>query len=440
MIFGFGRKADDDDDDDEDEEIDFIQFQGSLNGVTPDLSENAKLVQAGLVAAKHLVSEGLSHRAEMIRLEPKGNVAASTFFVDGVPFAPTRMSSQQALAVTQMLKLLAGLNIKDRSKPQAGGIKADYEGTPYEVMIDIQPIAQNVERLIVRMRNMKQSYNSPKDLGMSESLVEKFREIVTTHEGLCLAVGPPFSGVTSVCQAMVRSIDAYLFAIYSLANLQGRELIGVNQYKPANPNDSFEITLGRAKREDCDVMVVDPLKTKEYATTVLEHSKGMTFFSEMPAKDSADGIVRLVELVGNPKLVTEKLKIVVSQKLIRMLCKKCRQAYRPNPKLLAKVGLPPETSVLYRAPRPDDDDEEDDEEEGICRRCNGVGFYGRTGLLEAIEMSDVIKKLVLAGAPADALRAKAREEKMQSFQHDGIRLVAEGKTSLEELQRAFRAK
>ena len=112
MIFGWGKKKQEEDD--EEEEIELVTFQGSLNGVTPDLKENAKLVQAGLVRSKELVSQALSQRAELIRLEPKGQAAVATFYIDGIPNPGDRMPAQAGLAITQMLKLLAGLNIKER--------------------------------------------------------------------------------------------------------------------------------------------------------------------------------------------------------------------------------------------------------------------------------------------------------------------------------------
>lgn len=438
MIFGFGRRRDDDDDDDDDddeEEMDFVLFQGALNGKNPDLSENARLVQAGLVPAKRLVTEALSRRAEMIRLEPKGKVATATFLIDGVAYPGGRMPAPAGMAITQMLKLLAGLDIKERTKPQVGGIKAEYDETPYEIRINTQPIKGGGERLIVRGRNLNIPMETPKDLGFSESLVEKIRAIGSSKSGLILAAGPPFSGVSTVSIAIVRAIDAYLYSIFCLADLEGRDLPHINMFE-WNEGDDFARTIQRAKRSDADVMFVNPLKSRDDARTVLENAGEATFIAEMPAKDAADAIARLCQLVGDPKLVTEHLKLVMSQKLIRLLCGKCRHAFRPNPKLLTKVGLPPETNVLYRPPRPDDDEED---EEDVCPKCGGIGYFGRTGLMEVVELTEGMKKIVLAGADPQAIRAQVRKEKMQSFQSDGLRVVAEGKTSLEELQRAFRS-
>jgi type IV pilus assembly protein PilB len=151
--------------------------------------------------------------------------------------------------------------------------------------------------------------------------------------------------------------------------------------------------------------------------------------------------VKLAKTTGNAQLVASQLKIVVSQMFVRMLCKKCRRAYRPNPKLLAQIGLPPETRVLYRPHHAGAAEDEDDKQvdNGICRECNGLGYRGKLALLEFIEMTPAIQKIVVGGGDQKALRSQARAEKMQTFQSDGLRTVLEGSTSLEELQRAFKA-
>lgn len=433
MIFGFGRKKGSQNVEEEEEEQEFVLFQGALNGQDADLAANARLAEAGLVPAKQLVSDALARRAETVRLEPKGKVAVSTFFVDGVPYPGVRMPAQAALAVTQMLKLLAGLDVRERSKPQSGGIRAEFAETPYELRVDSVPLKTGGERLTVRARNTKIRLETPDDLGFSSELKTKIRETAGEKEGLMLAAGPPGSGVTTTAIAIVRGIDAYVFSIVCLADLQGRDLPHVS-VPDDPPTDTLEQRIARAKRAEGDVLFVDPIKSGETAKTLLNDSNDATIVAEMPAADAADAIVRLIAATKDPNLVADRLKLVLSQKLVRLLCTKCKHAYRPNPKLLAKVGLPPETSVLYRPPSASDEDAEED----VCSKCGGIGYFGRTGLIEAINVSDAVKQLIQKGADAKAIRVQARKESMQTFQSDGLRLVAEGMTSLEELQRAFK--
>ena len=436
MIFGFGRKQnDDDDDDDDEEEIELVLFQGSLNGVEPDMKGNAKLVQAGLLRAKELVTSALDRRAEMVRVEPKGAFAVSTLFVDGVPFPGSKMQPQAALAVTQMLKLLAGLDVKERNKPQFGAIKAQHGDHKYEVRIDSTPIPGG-ERLIIRIRNVKQNFETPDELGWSEGLKLKIKDMASQKKGIIIAAGMPMSGVSCAAFGLLRSIDAYLFNIYSLAKT-GKDIAHVAEFKPEE-GDGIQKTMARAIRAEGDVLFVPPVRDSEFAKIMLEEAEDACLITEMAAKDCADAIARFVQFAGDPIKSAEMLHGVISQKLVRLLCMDCRQAYRPNPKLLQKVGLPPETKVLYRAPKPDEEEEESDEEPEVCEKCGGVGYFGRTGMVEFIEITAGIKEIIEAGADPAKIREQAKKERMQSCQSDGMRLVAAGKTSLEELQRVFK--
>lgn len=436
MILGFGRRRDDDDDDDEDDEEDFVLFQGALNGNNPDLTSHGKLVKAGLMPAKKLVSDTLSRRGDMVRVEPRGAVAAVTISVDGVAASPSKLPPQMALAITQMLKLLAGLDIANKTKPQAGGIKGEYDGKKYTLKVNTQPVQGGGERLIVRpLSEGGKKLESPADLGYPDELIAKIREISSSRKGLIAVAGAPFSGVTTAMIATVRATDAYLYSIYCLADMGERELSHVRMFE-ALPGDTLAQTMMRAKREDADVLVIDPLSSPEVIKTALEFTDKTAVVAEMPAKDAADAIVKMMQATGDNQLVANGVRLVISQMLIRILCKTCRQAYRPNPALLKKIGLPPETKVLYRATVADPSDEE---EADPCSNCGGTGYKGRTGLLEAIEVTEPIKKLIASGATAVALKTEARTARMQSYQSDGLRLVVDGKTSLEELQRAFKS-
>ncbi len=441
MIFGFGgkgkksKKAAKERDEDEEEEL--VLFQGAANGVDPNLKENAKLVQAGLVRAKQLVSNAFSRRAEMIRLEPKAGATTATFYVDGVPFPAEKLSPQAGLAVTQMIKLLSGLDIKNRTKPQSGGMNAQYSSTNYLVRVDTTPLPGGGERLILRAQDKAKKLSTPEDLGFSEELRQKIRDWTSRKTGVVLGAGLPMSGVTTTTNAVLRGIDGYLYTIYSLTDMTGREVSHVKQFE-LNPEDNFVQTINRCKRAEGDVLYVDPLNDAEMAKTVLDEAEDISFVAEISARDAADAIARLVEMTGDAQLVANRVTAVVSQKLVRLLCSKCRQAFRPHPKLLAKVGLPPETKVLYRAFEAAAETAAGEEEEEECEKCGGMGYFGRTALIEVIEMTDAVKEVVIAGGDAAAIKAAARKEKMQSFQSDGLRLVAAGKTSIEELQRVFK--
>jgi type IV pilus assembly protein PilB len=432
VVFGFSKNKPPVDE--EEEQIELVLFQGATNGVEANLASNARLVQAGLVRTKELVSDALSRRSEMIRLEPKGKVSLATFFVDGVSYPGNRMPLQAGLAVTQMIKLLAGLDIQVRDRPQKGGIKAEFQETPYVLRVNVFPVQGGGERLVIRAENKTLKLTTPEELGFSETMRQRIRELAQRKNGVLLAAGPPMSGVTTLAFAMVRGIDPYLYTVYNLTDVEGRDLGHVSTFE-GNPNDTLVQTIGRAKRAEGDVLYVEPMRNAELCKTLIDEAEDACIITEISAHDAAGGIVQVREWLGDPQLAAERLNAVISQKLIRLICRKCRQAYRPNPKLLAKVGLPPETKVLYRPPPPP---AENDAEYEPCPKCGGIGYFGRAAMYEFIELTDEMKQVVASGGDAAAIKVQARKEKMPTLQSEGLRLVAEGKTSLEELQRAFK--
>ena len=228
VVLSFGRRADDDDDDDdieeEEEELDFILFKGALNGNNPDLSENGRLVDAGLLPAKKMISEALSRRADTIRIDPRGKFAAVSMLVDGINFPVAKMPPQAANAVVQMLKLLAGLDIKNKTKFQSGGINAEFDEVDHEIRVDSTPVKGGGERLLVRVQNVKEKLETPKDLGFSDELQAKIREIARQQIGA--HAGGRDSHVrrddTRACDGP--RIDAYMYSIGSIAELYGRDL------------------------------------------------------------------------------------------------------------------------------------------------------------------------------------------------------------------------
>ncbi len=437
MIFGFGKSREEEIEEEE-EEIEYVLFQGPMNGTEVNLKANARLAEAALVPAKELVTDALARRAERFRLEPKGKIGAVTLSVDGIPYSGGKMSAQQAMAVTQMIKLLAGLDIKERKQPQSGGIKAQYQEIPYELSVSVSPAPEGGERLVVNSRNLKSKMETPDDLGFSSGMKSAIRSATSQKKGVVLVCGAPFTGVTTTMYAVLRTVDSYMYSIYSIADAGGRELRGVSEFA-VNSGDELTTTFQRIKRLEADLVFLDPLRDADTAKSVCQWADEMGFLCEIPAKETAAAALQWVDWIGDRPLAAERLAVVVQPKLIRTLCVDCREAYRPNPKLIAKVGLPPETTLLYRPPTEKEPENPNDPPPEPCAKCGGMGYFGRAGMYELLVMSDEMRQVVASGGDAAAIKAQARKEKMQSFHQEGLRLVAQGKTSLEELQRVFKS-
>lgn len=446
MILGFGKgkkdkhddRGDHDDFDDQpEEEIEYALFQGAVNGQEANLVENAGLAQAGLVPVKELITDALHRRADILRLEPKGKAVVITFSVDGVWYPGGRLAPKAALAIIQMTKLLAGLETRERRKPQSGGIKAELAGTKYVLDVESTPVAGGAERLVVRAHDVNESFDTAESVGFSADLKQKIRDLMMEKSGIVLACGPRHSGTSTTAMGVLRSIDSYMFALYNIVEFP-EELSYVTTLE-RTAEEGLQESIARLIRMEADGVFVDPIRDAQAAMTVFESQSRIKIISEFTARDCAHGIMQLHEWLAQPQLLADGLKGLVSQRLIRLLCDKCKEAFAPNPKLLAKIGLPPETKVLYRTPTmPTDPESGEEEEPEPCRKCDDVGYIGRAGLFEFIEITEGMQDIIRSGPSVPKIRAQAQKERMPSFQSEGLRLVAEGKTSLDELKRIFK--
>lgn len=433
-LFGGGKSKEPEE---EEDDIEPITFKGAVNGVEPDVKANARLLSAGLGPAKDLVTDAVHDGADSFKLEPKGPQAVATFYHDGIPQPGQRMPKAEGLAITQTLKLLAGLDIKVRNKPQSGGIKAEWEKKKYQLWISIAPV-QDGEQMMVRCNDEAVKLNTPADLQMGEAMRQQIRDF-GTGTGVLLVCGPRGSGTTTTMFAALRGVDPYLYSVYTMGDAQGRNLEkdNVTRYKSPNPDVEEDIgtVFDRLRRMEANVLHIDPIKDAATAKTVFQKHEKMLYIAETPAKDVASAVHQMIEWVGDPQLVAEGLRGVISQKLLRALCPNCRQAFRPKADFIKKAGLPPTTTTLYRKaaiPEGDDPDYEP------CEKCHEAGYLGRVAIFEFLVNSEGMKELIAKKAAPDALKAQMRKEKQNTFQVDAIRLVAEGKTSLEEVQRVMK--
>lgn len=426
----------DDDEEDEYEEIEQVLFQGPMFGREANLKQNPRLVQAGLVPAKRMISDALSRRAHSIILDPKGPRLTIRFVVDGIPYPAGAIPGKQGVAVVQMVKLLAGLDVQSRVEKQSGGILAEFGDDQYRLLVESAPVKGAIERLRIRVENVKESYVSPTEVEFPEALRERFRELTDEPNGIILACGPPESGVTSLSLVALHCMDPYLYAVFTMADVGDKQLINVSEVEDEGGLD-VEMKLDRVIRKEGDAVYMGKFDDPQQTQLLFDYSDRLCFFGEINARTPAEAVKQLIDWVGVDKVLSS-LKAVISQKLIRRLCDDCKQAYRPNPRLLQQLGLPPETTVLYRHPSPPpDDDPEAVSIEELCADCNGSPYHGRAPAYEMFEMTDTMKEVIVEGADAAKIRAQMVEEKQTMLQQDALRLVVNGVTSLEELRRVF---
>ena len=421
---------------DQEPDVEQVLFQGPLHDRECNLKANAKLVQVALVPVKQMISDALSRRAHTILLEPREGRVSIRFVIDGVPYPAAAIPGQKGSAIVQMIKLLSGLDVNERRTAQSGGMKAEYEKIPYHLMVESAPVGGTAEKIRIKVDNRKIVRQKPQEIGFPDHLKARIRHYTAERSGVILVCGPPDTGVTTLATVVLHCIDPYLYSVYNLASLNVRELINVADFTP-EPGHDLEVTFDRIIRREADVLYMNPLTSPHDTQTIFQYADRLSYVAEIPANNPAEAVRKLIGWVGVDEVI-KNLRCIVSQKLIRKLCDDCKQAFRPNPKLLKQLGLPPETSVLYRAPLPPPpDDPKAQTVEELCADCDGMPYHGRVAAFEMFEMTDTMKEVIANGASPEAIRRQMIADGQTTLQKDAIRLVAEGKTSLEEVQRTF---
>ena len=419
----------------ENPDIEQVLFQGPMFGREANLKAHARLVQAALVPVKQMISDALTRRAHTIILEPREGRVSVRYSIDGMPYPAGVIPGPKGMAMIQVVKLLAGLNPEDRQTATFGGIKAEFDKIGWNLMVDTTPVGGGAEKLRVKIENRKVVRQRPADVGMPEAMKMKIRNMTADRAGVVLVCGPPDSGVTTLSIVALHCVDPYLYQVFNMADLKGRELINVTDFKP-EPGHDLEISFDRIIRREADVMFMNPLNPHD-AQVIFQYADRLAFIVEIPASTPFEAVKKVIEWVG-VDAVLKGLRAVLTQKLIRKLCDDCKQAFRLNPLLLKKLGLPPETTVLYRAPSPPPaDDPKAPTIEELCGPCAGVPYHGRAADFELLEISDGMKEVIATKFTPEAVRSQMAAEGQTTLQKDAIRLVADGKTSLEEVQRVF---
>lgn len=424
-------------DDEEFEDVEQVLFQGPMFGREANLKQNPRLVKAALVPVKTMISDALARRAHTILLEPTKGRVAIRFVVDGIPYPAGAMPGQRGMAMLQMVKVLAGLNPQERTEAQSGGINAEFEETKYELRVTSAPLKPGIERMKIKVSNPKITHLTARTSGMPEDLEQKLKDFTEESIGIILACGAPDSGRSSLAITTLHCVDPYLYSVFSMADTDGKELINVTDFEPEEGHD-LELSFDRLIRREGDLIFMDPLTDPAIVQTMFQFADRLCFIAEIPSKSPFEAIQQLIAWVGKDQ-VAQHVKGIITQKLIRTLCDDCKQAFRPNPQLLKKLKLPPETSVLYRAPSPPDPEDPDALTiEELCEDCDGVPYHGRAPVYELLEMTEGMKAVIADNFEPAAVRTQMVKDEMRMLQSDAIRLVVDGKTSLEEVQRSFR--
>ena len=374
-----------------------------------------------------LITRAAADRASNIHIEPNERDLLIRYRIDGVLHELMRTPRSIARAVVSRLKIMADIDIAERRRPQDGRISLRVSGKQIDLRVSTLPTIYG-EKVVMRILDSSTAMLTLTDLGFLPDTAERYEESYTKPYGTILVTGPTGSGKSTTLYATLNVINKPQVNIITVEDPVEYRLSGINQVqvnKKAGLN--FANALRSFLRQDPDVMLVGEIRDIETANIAIESAlTGHLVLSTLHTNDAPASISRLVEMGVEPFLVGSAVDAILAQRLARRLCSSCKSSYQPTPDALREVGWEMETldndvPTLYRP-------------EG-CAACSGTGFKGRLALHELMHVTDDVERLTVERSPTDDIAKAARHQGMRPLKLDGLRKVAAGLTSIEEILR-----
>jgi type II secretory ATPase GspE/PulE/Tfp pilus assembly ATPase PilB-like protein len=410
----------------------------------PSEEDSARLNKAteskGYKAAAEMVVEAIKLRATIIQLEPDRDEVAIRYRIDGILQQAKSFGRSRGEAVINVLKLLANLDSTEKRKPQDGILTAKVDKRTVDFRISTSGTVAG-EKMVLRILDKTQRIIDLAKLGMTETMYQKVRALTAQPNGMVIVAGPPGTGKSATLDACLYAIDRFTRSVIALQNPIEFRVENVTHFEiDSKAGQRYATELPRIVRQDPDVILVGAIadaQTAEIACQAVQ--KGELVFSAVEAADAVAALLGLIQLGLDPALIAGSLRAVLAQRLVRLLCSKCKIRYRPNAEMLRKANLPADIKYFYRPPEPGERRSADlDEGGGPCKHCRGSGYRGQTGIFELLEITDSIRQLIVHNLNANAIEQEAIRGGMRHLQEDGLRQVVEGNTSIQELVRVCR--
>jgi len=398
-----------------------------------------------------LLSQAVKERASDIHIEPEEREVLVRYRVDGQLYVAKRASRQFMSAVIARVKIMAGLNIAEKRLPQDGRISRKIGGRAIDVRVSTIPTSRDHERVVMRLLHKSNVLLDLSELGFAPRDFAIMDEMIRRPDGIMLVTGPTGSGKTTTLYSCLNRINTPDINILTAEDPVEYEILGIHQvHVQAKIGLTFASALRAFLRQDPDVILVGEIRDRETAEIAIHASMtGHLVLSTLHTNDAASAVTRLVEMEIEAFLVRSTLAAILAQRLVRRLCKNCKEAYPATDYELHQLGLDPErtrrrderkmsprymphgveyepigwreaTPPTFYRPKG-------------CERCDNKGFTGRFGIYEMLVVEDVVGRLVLENADARTIKRAAQTQGMDTLRDDGARKVLQGHTTVEEV-------
>ena len=368
-----------------------------------------------------MILEALRARASDIHLESAADGLRVRHRVDGILREVARPPRHYQAAVVSRVKIMAALNIAERRLAQDGRIRIRLSDRELDLRVATTPSLHG-ESVVLRILDRGGGVRGLDELGMDTRTLDAFQRLVARPNGIVLVTGPTGSGKTTTLYAALGSVNRAGVKIVTVEDPVEYQIDGVTQI-PVNVKAgmAFASALRSILRHDPDIIMVGEMRDRDTAEVAIQAAlTGHLVFSTLHTNDAPTGVTRLVDMGVEPYLVSATVQGILAQRLVRVVCDGCAEAYQPPDEQLA--GRPIDGPLRFRRGRG-------------CDQCGGTGYRGRTGIYELLVLDDALRERISAGVPSEQLRAAAAAAGMIPLRTTGWRLAAAGVTTLDEVLR-----
>ena len=370
-----------------------------------------------------LVEQAVRQRASDIHIEAEPDRVRVRYRVDGVLYAAANYSLRLLPAIVARVKIISGLDISEKRKPQDGRFTAAVDRREYDIRVSTLPTVYG-EKCVLRLNQKKALTRSKKGLGLSDEDMVKFDKILSHPNGIVLVTGPTGSGKSTTLYTALSELNNDMVNIVTVEDPVEANIEGINQVQV---NVKAELTFANALRsilrQDPDIIMIGEIRDGETASIAVQASiTGHLVVSTLHTNDTASSVTRLLDMGVESYLIADSTVGIIAQRLVRRLCTHCRR----ERELLEHEADYLELTPMERA-------RQKIFEPVGCQRCNGTGYYGRIGVYEIMEITPRIRGMIARRAATDTIRQAAMEEGMLTLRQSVRRLVLDGTTAITEM-------
>jgi type IV pilus assembly protein PilB len=367
------------------------------------------------------IMQAVKDRASDIHIEPEEDKVRIRYRIDGVLHEVKDLPKHLQSALASRVKVMAKMDIAETRSPQDGRIQLKMENKNLDLRVSSFPTVHG-ENIVLRILDKSSVLLGLTELGFSSKDLNEFDKVIRRPHGIILVTGPTGSGKTTTLYAALSTINTIEKNIITIEDPVEYEIPLIRQTQ-VNPKAGLTFASGLRSilRQDPDIVMVGEIRDRETAEITIQASlTGHLVFSTLHTNDAASSLTRLLDMGIEPFLISSSVVAILAQRLVRVICPKCKEKYLPSDELLRSLGLP-ENTELYRGTG--------------CMKCKDTGFAGRVGLFELLLVNNEVKNMITAKQSANEIKTVAIKSGMRTLIDDGMQKVRNGITTVEEVLR-----